>query len=448
MNILRQAHRQYGTGRSEVTAKALYLSCVMQYPLYGTTMYPVTYRGYWSYGNTLTLGINCDGLMLIKPDDKFVLYEYRYQDIESIFLDPTDNLITVNLMRHLPENSHKCFVFETAHKNEIGSLIVSYCPALASWIIENEAAVKKVKAITNEDRIRLYHNLMNSRRTLVESDLLRKPQDAGGGFIRNTLRRLSKHRLEKLRAEHAGEEGVKGFPGSFWAFTRTPLTQSLSKIPETEEQLALQVFQIILTYAGLGQNGDSVRRAEDEHITLIQTIMTRCMQNDALLTELYLQLVKQTTDHPDPNSRVNLRHWALLSLACSVVLPPHKQLRKYLIAHLKRCASDCVTEEGKYARFAEKCLYRTQGTPRRQWPPSREEIMCTINRRPIYARFYLMDGQYHAVEFQPSSTSKEVMDVIKSKIGLRESAMGKLLIKKMHLYFSQTCKTFNRFPVS
>ncbi|KAK6638774.1 hypothetical protein RUM43_007042 [Polyplax serrata] len=394
--IIGQAHRQYGTGRSELTAKALYLSCVMQYPLYGTTMYPVTYRGYWSYGNNLILGVNCDGLILIKPDDKFVLYEYRYQNIESIFLDPSDSFITINLMRHLPDNTHRCFVFETTHKNEIGSLIVSYCPSLANWIIENEAAVRKVKAITNEDRTRLYHNLVNARRNLVESDLLRKSVETGGGFIRSTLRRLSKHRLDKLRADFAGEtEGVKGYPYTFWAFSRQPLVQSFSKIPEAEEQIALQVSQLILTYAGLGQNGDTIRRAEDEHVNLLQTIMERCMRKDILLNELYLQLIKQTTDHPDPNSRVNLRHWALLSLACSVALPPHKQLRKYLIAHLKRCASDCITEEGKYARFAEKCLYRTQGTRRRQWPPSREEIM-----------------------------SKEVMDVMKGKIGLRESAMG------------------------
>lgn len=47
----------------------------------------------------------------------------------------------------------------------------------------------QVKAITNEDRVRLYQNLMNARRSLVESDLLRKPLDAAGGFIRNTLRR-------------------------------------------------------------------------------------------------------------------------------------------------------------------------------------------------------------------------------------------------------------------
>ncbi|XP_050531110.1 myosin-I heavy chain isoform X2 [Daktulosphaira vitifoliae] len=426
--ILAQAHQQYGAGRSELMAKVLYLSCVMQYPLYGTTMFHVTYRGYWSYGNNLILGVNCVGLMLVKPDDKFVMYEFRYSDVESIFLDPSDCFLTINLMRHQNDSAsaQRCFVFETQQKGEIGSLIVSYCPGLAGWISENEAPVK---AITNDDRIRLYHNVINCRRNLIDSDMLNKPQDTTGNFLKNTLRRLSKHKLEKLWTEHIGSlsehgETYKGFSGSYWSFSRQPIIQSLSRLSEQDEQIAIQMFQIMLKYAGLGQNGEVVRRAEDEHITLIQTVMERSMRKESLLCELYLQLIKQTTEHPDPNSRVNLRHWALLSLTCSVILPPQRNIRKYLIAHLRKCAGDCVTEEGKYARFAEKCVSKTQGTRRRQWPPSREEILCTINRRLIYARFHFMDGQYHAIEFHPSSTAKDVVEIVKMKIGLRKTAMG------------------------
>lgn len=451
--ILAQAHRQYGSSRTELTAKVLYLSCVMQYPLYGTTMYAVTYRGYWSYGNSLILGVNIEGLMLIKPEDKFVIYEFRYVDIESIMLDPSDSFITITLNRNSTAagatDHQRCFVFETSQKNEIGSLIISYFPGLSNWITENEVPARRGKGITNEDRVRLHHNVVVCRRHLIDGEILRKPQDSSGGFLRNTLRRLSKHRLEKLRAEHGNSmqdhgETYKGFPHAYWAFSRQSLPQSLSKLPDQEEQAMIQVFQAILTYAGLGQNGEIVQRAEDEHITLIQSIMDRCMRKESLLNELYLQLIKQTTDHPDPNSRVNLRHWALLSLACSVILPTVKIVRKYLIGHLKRCASDFITEEGKYARFAEKvrvlvlfylrtiisnrvffqCLFKTQGTRRRQWPPSREEIVCTINRRPIYARFHFMDGQYHSVEFHPSSTAREVMEIIKNKIGLMEKAQG------------------------
>lgn len=35
-----------------------------------------------------------------------------------------------------------------------------------------------------------------------------------------------------------------------------------------------------------------------------------------------------------------------------------------------------------------------------------------------------MDGQYHSVEFHPSSTSREVMEIIRSKIGLHDNAQG------------------------
>lgn len=117
-------------------------------------MYPVTYRGYWSYGNALTLGVNCEGIMLIKNDDKFVLNEFPYHELESILLDPSDSFITITLQRHLNDSNHKCYVFETSQKNEIGSLIASYCPSLAGWLTESEAPQKKMKG-----ELLIYRNL-------------------------------------------------------------------------------------------------------------------------------------------------------------------------------------------------------------------------------------------------------------------------------------------------
>ena len=75
---------------------------------------------------------------------------------------------------------------------------------------------------------------------------------------------------------------------------------------------------------------------EEDHVLLIQTVLDKAMKKDCLVNELFLQLIKQTTDHPEPNSRVNLRHWSLVALACSVILPVDKLVRKYLLAHFPK----------------------------------------------------------------------------------------------------------------
>lgn len=46
-----------------------------------------------------------------------------------------------------------------------------------------------------------------------------------------------------------------------------------------------------------------------------------------------------------------------------------------------------------------------------------------------------MDGQYHAIEFHSSASAKDVVQIIKNKIGLRDSAMGKVDYLILKEYF-------------
>ncbi len=135
------------------------------------------------------LGVNCDGLCLIKPEGKVVIAEYRYEALESLFLDPSDNFITLNLSRMGADNAQKSFVLEAKDKTEIGSLVASYYPPLSTWARDSDLPIRRVK-LTPEDRARLYYNVIAARRALVEGDLVKRPLDESS-FFRNTLRRYT-----------------------------------------------------------------------------------------------------------------------------------------------------------------------------------------------------------------------------------------------------------------
>jgi hypothetical protein len=117
-------------------------------------------------------------------------------------LDPSDQFITLNLVKTEQERQ-RVFVFETSQKNIIGALVAAYRPVLANWGRETAdasgaPAKRRVKQVTNEDRLRLNQNLVNCRRALIEQNFMKKPLDgksADGNIFKNTLRRLSSKKI-------------------------------------------------------------------------------------------------------------------------------------------------------------------------------------------------------------------------------------------------------------
>ncbi|KAM7300155.1 myosin-VIIa [Ixodes scapularis] len=416
------AHRTYGSGKSELVCKVWYLSIVMQYPLYGTTLFPVTCRGYLTYDHQLLLGLSCEGVLLVNADTKAILNAYRYSDLESVLVNEDDQVLTVTLSKSVPD-LHKCYLFETPQHLEVAALVASYWPPLAARMKPSYDLNYRCR-LAFEDRVKLHQEVMNCRRTLVDSGLLNKPEAATLGLFKSTLRKLNRNRMEKLRQEY-GSEGYKSYQHTYWAFSKSAIGQSFLVMAEPQvETTACKLFTSILIFSGLLEEEDTEWHGQRDLIQLAQSVMECCMVREVLLNELFVQLIKQTTDHPDPNSRVNVRHWQLLSLACSVAAPTDRRILNYLHAHLRHCAMDVVTEEGQFAQFALKCLMRTLETRGRKWPPSRDEVSCTTRRHPCRARVHFLDGQVQNIDFDPCVSAAEVLEMVKGRINLRPNAEG------------------------
>ncbi|KAK3585200.1 hypothetical protein CHS0354_027488 [Potamilus streckersoni] len=411
------AHRHYGKGKTELEAKVWYLTCVRQFPLYGCTLFPIVHKGLWSHSSDALLAINMDGIKFVRTKDKSVIYDFKYGEIESISLDPNDNYITLELKNDVATNCpQRCFMFETHQKEDVGNLISSYSPAHATWLKTDTDSLKKVK-MTDEEKLKLYEDLVRARRTLSESRLLHRPvQEQNANFFRSTLRRLTKSKMERLRSSFTSNS-IGQFEVSYWSYTKVGIKQSLTSMSDhAMEDLAIKMFNSILIYSGVVDSGGFVNKSRNrksgeyeniDHKEMIQTVIEKCMENDCLTNEFYLQLIKQTTDHPEPNSQVNKRNWQLMAVATSNIMPPNTRVLRYLQCHLKKCSLDTTTEEGKFARYCNKCLARSQEKKKRKFPPSFQEIEFTLIRKPINQKIYLPNGEYRIIEFDSAATCGE-----------------------------------------
>ncbi|XP_061446219.1 pleckstrin homology domain-containing family H member 3 isoform X2 [Rhineura floridana] len=108
-----------------------------------------------------------------------------------------------------------------------------------------------------------------------------------------------------------------------------------------------------------------------EPAILMQGVLQTCHDLPPLVDEIYCQLVKQTTEPPEPGAPADLRYWQLL-ICMSCTFMPSLPVLCYLQLHLQRTENRFPgSEMARFGRFITEALSNTKG---QESVPSLEEI--------------------------------------------------------------------------
>jgi len=252
-----------------------------------------------------------------------------------------------------------------------------------------------------------------------------------------------------------GDAGSRYWRSKIMIHEKDQIKESLSSLQTTElEKEATNVFKSIQLFSTTPINETAV----DYHISLAQDIIKTCLTHPELQTEIYCQLIKQTSkyrsipqeggttyfssndwlasnlehqsgyDTIDMNpvsSFVYMQCWQLLALCTSIFLPKLRILW-LLKAHLHRNGNES-SDIGRYAIYCQRSLERTLQNGERETRPSRLEAISLVSRNPYYRIYpmsipvYLLNGSYQIFSFDGSTTVFEFTTRINEELGLRNN---------------------------
>lgn len=153
-------------------------------------------------------------------------------------------------------------------------------------------------------------------------------------------------------------------------------------------------------------------------VPIIQGILQTGHDLRPLRDELYCQLIKQTTQVPQPGSAGNLCSWQILAcLGCTFL--PSRGILKYLKFHLKRIREQFPgTEMEKYALFIYESLKKTKC---REFVPSRDEIEALIHRQEMTSMVYCHGGGSCKITITSHTTAGEVVEKLIRGLAMEDS---------------------------
>lgn len=422
------AHRDFGTGKSDLQAKVLYLTAVKQYPLYGGTFFEAVYKGFWQYPARILLCISVEGVKFVNYVTKEVFVSITYVQLSGIEVNTYEDTLT--LLLHKPNEATQAlqnYMFVCNRKEDATGLIASYSPTHRNWKQIGVTSNSTRKA-GDDQKAKLNYEVQRARVQLAQAGVLLKPDDSKFGSLATTLRRkLSKSSVSPAQADSPEEllELEKTYDNRYWAYSKSKIAQPLTIMTsEDGHEIAIKSFTTALIFAGLASEGGYELPDDPGYLGMLQNFIGQCLEKEDVCNEIYLQMIKQTTDQPEVNGHINIQNWRIITLISCIVVPRQRLILNLLQAHLKRCCSEPGTEEGRFAQFITVCVARTLENKNRKYPPSKQEILCVGKRAPIHARFFFMDNEFRSLMFDSAATTAEVLTIVKSRIELPSTAQG------------------------
>ncbi|ELU03017.1 hypothetical protein CAPTEDRAFT_118382, partial [Capitella teleta] len=146
-------------------------------------------------------------------------------------------------------------------------------------------------------------------------------------------------------------------------------------------------------------------------LELIHYIIGHCILKPELRNEVYCHVCKQLIKNPLKDSAN--RYWVFISLLIGS-FPPSPWLVPYVQKVLAQSPPI-------HASVLGKLLQRTLENGVRCQPPSHIEVQCALEKRLVELQITFMDGTYQGLVVDAATSSKEIVQKLCDRIGLKLS---------------------------
>lgn len=201
-----------------------------------------------------------------------------------------------------------------------------------------------------------------------------------------------------------------------YTYSKSLLKTSLLQLDAEQTKVAVEIASKIYTYAS-----NKKQLASADAFAPTQFVLQKGLAVEDLRDEIYVQLLKQTTENPTRDLLV--KYWEII-VFCSATFLPTPKLIKYVASHLQvqQQTEGSSGTIASLAQLAVKNLTRLRDNGPRKLVPSVHELEALRDCRPIVIKIHLADGAIKSFIIDSASTVLEVSDSLSGKLLMRPNS--------------------------